>query len=81
MFEIRAKSWSESTHRFLKQCVSAGNAEACFTLGMVNIFIFKLFNNNVIKKKIDYILTIPFFSFGESRSDFTASRTEEAARR
>ena len=33
---ISAKNWSESAHRFLKQCVDAGNVEACYILGMVN---------------------------------------------
>ncbi|KAA0061010.1 F-box protein [Cucumis melo var. makuwa] len=32
---ISAKNWSESAHRFLKQCVDAGNVEACYILGMV----------------------------------------------
>lgn len=36
-FAIRAKNWSDSAHRFLKQCVSAGNIEACYTLGMVSL--------------------------------------------
>lgn len=36
-FEIQTKNWSESTHRFLKLCVSAGNVEACYTLGMVRV--------------------------------------------
>lgn len=36
IFSIRAKDWSESAHRFLKQCADAGNVEACYTLGMVS---------------------------------------------
>ncbi|KAB2045665.1 hypothetical protein ERO13_D01G147600v2 [Gossypium hirsutum] len=35
MFAIKAKSWSESAHRFLKNCADAGNVEACYTLGMI----------------------------------------------
>ncbi|ONI07977.1 hypothetical protein PRUPE_5G151000 [Prunus persica] len=37
-FAIRAKNWSDSAHRFLKQCVSAGNIEACYTLGMIRFY-------------------------------------------
>ncbi|XP_022994416.1 F-box protein At5g50450-like [Cucurbita maxima] len=40
-FEIRIKNWCESTHRFLKLCVSAGNVEACYTLGMVEFYCMK----------------------------------------
>lgn len=36
-FSIKAKNWSESAQRFLKQCAEAGNVEACYTLGMVSI--------------------------------------------
>ena len=35
VFAVKASRWSESTHRFLKQCAEAGNVEACYTLGMV----------------------------------------------
>ncbi|KAA8533311.1 hypothetical protein F0562_033156 [Nyssa sinensis] len=34
-FAVRAKNWSESAHRFLKQCADCGNVEACYTLGMI----------------------------------------------
>ncbi|GAB4828623.1 hypothetical protein Ancab_018288 [Ancistrocladus abbreviatus] len=37
-FAIKAKNWSESTHRFLKQCADAGNVEACYTLGMIRFY-------------------------------------------
>ncbi|KAL0535295.1 hypothetical protein IC582_029624 [Cucumis melo] len=40
-FEIQTKNWSESTHRFLKLCVSAGNVEACYTLGMIEFYCLK----------------------------------------
>ncbi|KAL8224525.1 hypothetical protein R6Q57_020000 [Mikania cordata] len=32
---VKAKNWSESSHRFLKLCSDAGNVEACYTLGMI----------------------------------------------
>lgn len=35
IFAVKAQNWSESAHRFLKQCADAGNVEACYTLGMV----------------------------------------------
>ncbi|GKV14754.1 hypothetical protein SLEP1_g25577 [Rubroshorea leprosula] len=38
MFAIKAKNWSESAHRFLKHCADAGNAEACYTLGMIRFY-------------------------------------------
>ncbi|CAK9137352.1 unnamed protein product [Ilex paraguariensis] len=38
MFSINANNWSESTHRFLKQCADAGNVEACYTLGMIRFY-------------------------------------------
>ncbi|KAJ7945552.1 F-box protein [Quillaja saponaria] len=37
-FAIRAKNWSDSAHRFLKQCADAGNVEACYTLGMIRFY-------------------------------------------
>ncbi|XP_071690898.1 F-box protein At1g67340 [Rutidosis leptorrhynchoides] len=37
-FAVKAKSWSESSHRFLKQCSDAGNVEACYTLGMIRFY-------------------------------------------
>lgn len=36
---IKAEKWSDSAHRFLKLCADSGNAEACFTLGMVSVFV------------------------------------------
>ncbi|KAG6584151.1 F-box protein, partial [Cucurbita argyrosperma subsp. sororia] len=41
VFEIQTINWSESTHRFLKLCVSAGNVEACYTLGMIEFYCLK----------------------------------------
>ncbi|GLU12714.1 hypothetical protein SLE2022_293740 [Rubroshorea leprosula] len=35
---VRAKSWSDSAHRFLKHCVNAGNVEACYSLGMIRFY-------------------------------------------
>ncbi|KAK4764615.1 hypothetical protein SAY86_025705 [Trapa natans] len=37
-FAVRAQSWSDSAHRFLKLCVGAGNVEACYTLGMIQFY-------------------------------------------
>ncbi|CAK7336158.1 unnamed protein product [Dovyalis caffra] len=37
-FAIKAKNWSDSAHRFLKLCADAGNAEACYTLGMIRFY-------------------------------------------
>lgn len=37
-FAIKAKNWSESAHRFLKQCADSGNVEACYTLGMIRFY-------------------------------------------
>lgn len=41
-FAVKAKNWSESSHRFLKGCSDAGNAEASYTLGMVSLNSFKI---------------------------------------
>ncbi|XP_060214189.1 F-box protein At1g67340 [Lycium barbarum] len=38
MLAIKAQNWSESAHRFLKQCADAGNVEACYTLGMIRFY-------------------------------------------
>ncbi|XP_065875298.1 F-box protein At1g67340 [Euphorbia lathyris] len=38
IFQIQAKNWSDSAHRFLKQCADAGNVEACYTLGMIRFY-------------------------------------------
>ncbi|KAE8667216.1 F-box protein [Hibiscus syriacus] len=35
MFEIKARNWSDSAQRFLKNCADAGNVEACYALGMI----------------------------------------------
>ncbi|XP_028772154.1 F-box protein At1g67340 isoform X2 [Neltuma alba] len=35
---IRAKNWSDSAHRFLKQCADAGNVEALYILGMIRFY-------------------------------------------
>lgn len=37
-FAFKSKNWSESAHRFLKQCSDAGNVEACYTLGMIRFY-------------------------------------------
>jgi len=36
VFGFRAKNWCDESHQFLKLCVSAGNEEAYYTLGMVS---------------------------------------------
>ncbi|KAF6150090.1 hypothetical protein GIB67_002872 [Kingdonia uniflora] len=38
---VKAKNWSESAHRFMKLCISAGNIEACYTLGMIRFYCLK----------------------------------------
>ncbi|KAG6601598.1 F-box protein, partial [Cucurbita argyrosperma subsp. sororia] len=38
IFAISARNWTESAHRFLKQCSDAGNVEACYTLGMIRFY-------------------------------------------
>lgn len=38
MLAVQAKNWSESAHRFLKLCADSGNAEACYTLGMIRFY-------------------------------------------
>ncbi|GMH28028.1 hypothetical protein Nepgr_029871 [Nepenthes gracilis] len=38
LFGMRAKNWSDSAHRFLKQCVNAGSVEACYFLGMIRFY-------------------------------------------
>lgn len=37
-FAVKAKNWCEPAHRFLKQCVDAGNIEASYTLGMIRFY-------------------------------------------
>lgn len=36
-FSVGAKNWCDEAHRFLKLFVNAGNIEAYYTLGMVNL--------------------------------------------
>ncbi|KAH7857134.1 hypothetical protein Vadar_009362 [Vaccinium darrowii] len=38
MLGVSAKNWSESAHRFLKQCADSGNVEASYTLGMIRFY-------------------------------------------
>ncbi|CAL4993360.1 unnamed protein product [Urochloa decumbens] len=35
---VRAARWSEAAHRFLRRCAAAGNAHACYLLGMVRFY-------------------------------------------
>ncbi|KAL2608770.1 hypothetical protein R1flu_027343 [Riccia fluitans] len=39
---VKASSWSDGAHRFLKLCADAGNVEACYTLGTIRFYC--LFN-------------------------------------
>lgn len=52
MLTVKSSNWSESAHRFLKLCADSGNIEACYTLGMVSIFIF-FPSNTVFKIRLD----------------------------
>ncbi|XP_052187874.1 F-box protein At1g67340 [Diospyros lotus] len=38
MLAVKAKNWSDSAHRFLKQCSDSGNIEACYILGMIRFY-------------------------------------------
>ncbi|KAL8532849.1 hypothetical protein ACS0TY_009162 [Phlomoides rotata] len=38
MLAVKAKNWSESSHRFLKLCADSANVEACYTLGMIRFY-------------------------------------------
>ncbi|KAG8383298.1 hypothetical protein BUALT_Bualt05G0170100 [Buddleja alternifolia] len=38
MLSVKVKNWSDSSHRFLKLCADSGNAEACYTLGMIRFY-------------------------------------------
>ncbi|KAE8715995.1 F-box protein [Hibiscus syriacus] len=38
VFAVKARNWCDSVHRLLKQCVKAGNVEACYTLGMFRFY-------------------------------------------
>ncbi|KAL9260586.1 F-box protein-like protein [Drosera capensis] len=40
LFAIKAKNWSESAERFLRQCIDSGNVEACYFLGMIQLYCF-----------------------------------------
>lgn len=35
---VRASSWSEGSHRFIRRCAESGNVEACYTLGMIRFY-------------------------------------------
>ncbi|KAG6532330.1 F-box protein At1g67340-like [Zingiber officinale] len=35
---VKAKSWSDFSHRFLKRCADSGNREACYILGMIRFY-------------------------------------------
>jgi hypothetical protein len=37
---VKPQNWGETSHRFLKRCVNAGNVDACYTLGMVRHFYY-----------------------------------------
>ncbi|KAJ8752653.1 hypothetical protein K2173_005542 [Erythroxylum novogranatense] len=37
-FAIKGRNWSDSAHRFLIQCATAGNYDACYTLGMIRFY-------------------------------------------
>ncbi|RAL55000.1 hypothetical protein DM860_013696 [Cuscuta australis] len=41
MLAVRARDWTESTHRFIKLCSDAGNVEACYILGMIRFYCFQ----------------------------------------
>ncbi|CAJ1975050.1 unnamed protein product [Sphenostylis stenocarpa] len=38
VFAVKPKNWSEKAHAFLRHCVSAGNVDACYTLGMIRFY-------------------------------------------
>ncbi|KAI4368494.1 hypothetical protein MLD38_017046 [Melastoma candidum] len=38
VFDIGIHQWCESAHRFFNHCVEAGNAEACYSLGMIQFY-------------------------------------------
>ncbi|XP_010442161.1 PREDICTED: F-box protein At5g50450-like [Camelina sativa] len=35
---VTAEKWSDSAHAFLKLCANAGNADACYALGMIRFY-------------------------------------------
>eukprot|EP00249_Psilotum_nudum_P022369 c28490_g1_i3 orf=830-2074(+) len=37
-FAVKASSWSDGAYRFLKQCAEAGNADACYTYGLISFY-------------------------------------------
>lgn len=57
-FAVRMQNWCDSSHRFLKRCVDAGNSEASYTLGMVSFFFF------LFLKKDEEIVTL-YWSLNE----------------
>lgn len=77
---VTAKNWSESAHRFLKQCVNACNADASYTLGMVSVYMYILRLPSNFRTttyiNINRILFF-FFFFCCYRSDFIAYKTEQ----
>ncbi|KAI3812417.1 hypothetical protein L1987_17125 [Smallanthus sonchifolius] len=40
-FAVKAVKWSPSANRFLQRCSDAGNVEACYTLGMIQFYVFQ----------------------------------------
>ncbi|MED6121564.1 hypothetical protein PIB30_031429 [Stylosanthes scabra] len=65
-FSVKARNWSEFSHRFLKRCADAGNIEACYTLGMVTYSKARKPNtemhNFFLYSKLCYLqITKPFF--------------------
>lgn len=69
MLAVSAKNWSESAHRFLKQCADSGNVEASYTLGMVSTYIQSnpihkyvyVYANTNIYSTVVYIFTNYFY--------------------
>ncbi|KVH95680.1 F-box protein At1g67340-like [Cynara cardunculus var. scolymus] len=56
-FAVKAKKWSESAHRFLKRCSDAGNADASYTLGMIEFYCFQNWSSGaslMAKAALDY---------------------------
>lgn len=65
VFAMKAKNWSEYSHRFLRRCVIAGNVDASYTLGMVSVndLIDFQFPLSVTSKKRDLLNDFFFFFF------------------
>lgn len=38
VFAIKPKNWSDRSHLFLRRCVTDGNVDACYTLGMIRFY-------------------------------------------